>query len=220
MSQGFLEIKKMLKAANSQTEILAVSKLQPVEKIRALYNLGQKKFAENYVQEAIAKQIELKDLDIEWHFIGSLQTNKVKFVVGQFALIHSVDSLKLAQAIDKHAGKSQIIQKILLQVNLAAEETKGGFSIKEIETLLPALLDLKNIEVAGLMTMPPLFEDAKKARPYFRELKQLRDKLKTTGHPLNILSMGTSSDYLVAASESASIVRLGTILFGDRPKAN
>lgn len=217
MSQDYFEIKKQLKAANSKAEILAVSKLQPAEKIRTLYQLGQKKFAENYVQEAISKQIELKDLDIEWHFIGSLQTNKVKFVVGQFALIHSVDSLKLAQAIDKHAGKNKIKQKILLQVNLAAEETKGGFSKQELEINFQSLCEMKNIEITGLMTMPPLFEDAEKARPYFRQLRQLRDKLKTSSTPLGVLSMGTSSDYLVAASENSSIVRLGTILFGERP---
>lgn len=218
MESSLQAISQQLKNLNSETKILAVSKLQSTQAIRDLFSQGQRSFGENYVQEALAKQAELKDLPIDWHFIGSLQTNKVKFVVGQFSLIHSVDSLKLAQAIDKQACKLALQQKILLQVNLSFEDSKGGFSESELIMAMPHILSLKNIELRGLMTMPPLFVDPKQARPYFAQLKKLRDSLRNKNNPMPILSMGTSSDYLVAAQEGADIVRLGSILFGARPK--
>lgn len=217
MKQDLSTIQKQVSVTNPQTQILAVSKLQSVEKIRALYSEGQRLFAENYVQEALQKQQELSDLKIEWHLIGSLQRNKVKMVVGKFSLIHSVDSLALAETIDRKASEMGLQQKVLFQLNLAGEETKGGLSEEDFLKILPALSQLKCINIVGLMTMPPLFEDPEKARPYFQKLQSILKKTQVTLPNCHELSMGTSSDYLVAASEGATLVRLGTILFGSRP---
>ena len=210
-------IQSELQKRNPQTKVLAVSKFQPENKIRELFEQGQRLFAENYAQEALEKQNALRDLSIEWHFIGHLQKNKVKLIAGKFSLIHSVDSLELAQAIDKKSGELGIRQKILLQLNLAGEETKGGFSENEFAKVAAELAQLKSVEIAGLMTMPPLYEDPEKTRPYFKKLSNMRDQFSSLLPDLKLLSMGTSSDYLVAAEECASLVRLGTILFGDRP---
>lgn len=202
--------------------ILAVSKLQPADKVRRLYNEGQRLFGENYVQEALEKQTALSDLpDIQWHLIGHLQKNKAKMVVGKFFLIHSVDSLELAQILSRQCEQKGLQQNILIQVNLAGEDSKEGFSPDTLESHWSELAKLPNLHLLGLMTMPPLTENGSEVRPYFAELRQLRDRLKTTVdtavHPMNELSMGTSHDYLVAAEEGATIVRLGTILFGERP---
>lgn len=190
-----------------------------------LYSQGQREFGENYVQEALAKQDELKDLsDISWHLIGHLQKNKVKQAVGKFALIHSVDSLALAQAIDRqaqataNASKSapRFKQSILIEINLAGEETKTGFSKAQLKREWSTLRALENIQIRGLMTMPPLTEAAEDARPYFHELKVLQQELNPPPDGMTELSMGTSGDFRVALQEGATIVRLGTILFGER----
>jgi PLP dependent protein len=209
-------IQMELRLRNPNTGILAVSKFQPADKIELLYDQGQRLFAENYAQEASLKQELLKELKIEWHFIGSLQKNKVKLVVGKFHLIHSVDSLGLAQAIDRKASELGLKQKILLQLNLAQEETKGGFTEANFNEAAVELAKLSHLEVQGLMTMPPLFDDPEMSRPYFKKLSNIRDQFSSLLPNLHLLSMGTSSDYLIAAEEGANLVRLGTILFGDR----
>jgi hypothetical protein len=201
--------------------VLAVSKLQPVEKIEELYRLGHRAFGENYVQEALGKKRQLGGLEIQWHLIGSLQKNKVKHVLGHFHLIHSVDSLKLAEAISKQGADQSIPQNILLQVNVADEASKGGFAVEEILSAWEPLRALPNLRICGLMTMPPLHDDPEEARPHFRSLRDLLSKLRGrcgegSPHPLSQLSMGTSHDYHVAIEEGATIVRLGTILFGER----
>ncbi|NUN04448.1 MAG: YggS family pyridoxal phosphate-dependent enzyme [Bdellovibrio sp.] len=202
-------------------KILAVSKLQPEDRIRALYAQGQRQFGENYVQEALEKIQHLQDLQIEWHLIGSLQKNKAKFVVGQFALIHSVDSLELAEVLSRQCVNKKVSQNILLQVNVAHEDSKGGFTPNAVKSLWGQLTELPQIHIQGFMTMPPLTETGAEVRPYFMELRHLRDELKTktnlSVHSLQELSMGTSHDYPVAIEEGATIVRLGTILFGERP---
>lgn len=200
-------------------KVLAVSKLQSDESIRALYKQGQRDFAENYVQEFTAKVESLKDLNILWHFIGHLQKNKVKAVVGRVELIHSVDSMELAKILDFQAEKLGLRQKVLIQVNLANEVTKGGFSKNEIVRLWPLLVSFPHLSLNGLMTMPPLAEPGL-VRPFFKELKELFMVLKSmtsSHHPFQELSMGTSGDFEVALSEGATIVRIGTILFGERP---
>ena len=217
------DLLKKLHRTRESLKILAVSKLQPIEKVRRLHSAGHKTFAENYVQEALLKQATLKDLDIEWHFIGSLQRNKVKLVVGKFALIHSVDSFELARAISNHAEKIKTTQEILLQVNLAQEITKGGYDRETVLTQWSELSALPGLEITGLMTMPPLTDDPEDVRTYFRDLKELQLELQRHSagrHPMNELSMGTSHDYHVAIEEGATIVRLGTILFGERPRKN
>jgi pyridoxal phosphate enzyme (YggS family) len=216
---SYEQIKQViLSSTKIKTLLLAVSKLQPEEKIRELYSQGQRAFAENYVQEALVKKQHLSDLkNIEWHFIGSLQSNKAKLVVGEFSWIHSVDSLSLMQKISSHCVQKNISQKILLQVNLADEASKGGFSEQELRNIFPELLALPHVCIGGLMTMPPLFENPELARPYFQKLRQLRDELRVSYPSLQELSMGTSSDYQVALEEGATMVRLGTVLFGERP---
>lgn len=202
-------------------KILAVSKLQPIEKILNLYNLGHRAFGENYVQEALDKQEQLKALpDLEWHLIGHLQKNKAKHVVGKFELIHSVDSLELAQVLSRQCENKNVEQKILIQVNLAHEESKSGFDKETVTAQWQELCQLPHLHIEGLMTMPPLTETGEEVRPYFQELKNLQQELgnKTdlSIHPMTTLSMGTSHDYKVAIQEGATLVRLGTILFGAR----
>lgn len=202
-------------------KILAVSKLQPIDKIRDLYQQGQRKFGENYVQEALDKKEQLKELtDIEWHLIGHLQKNKAKYVVGQFSLIHSVDSLELAQTLSRQCESKKTTQHILIQVNLAGEDSKSGFDKSSLLQCWSELSQLPHLTIDGLMTMPPLTETGEEVRPYFRELRELQHSLAKitdpTRHPLKMLSMGTSSDFRVAIQEGATLVRLGTILFGAR----
>ncbi|XGC81270.1 YggS family pyridoxal phosphate-dependent enzyme [Bdellovibrio bacteriovorus] len=202
-------------------QVLAVSKLQPALKIRGLYQEGQRHFGENYVQEALDKMEGLSDLaDINWHLIGHLQKNKAKYVAGKFHLIHSVDSLDLAKAISQQCQKKNVDQNILIQVNLAQEETKSGFDKEQLLKDWQELVLLPQIHIFGLMTMPPLTETGEEVRPYFRELSDLLGTLRAQTnqsiHPMTELSMGTSHDYQVAVAEGATIVRLGTILFGER----
>lgn len=203
-------------------KIIAVSKLQHAEKIRNLYSEGQRRFGENYVQEALEKIETLKDLpDIEWHMIGHLQKNKINSILGKFHLIHSVDSLELAQTISRKCVANSVSQNILLQINLAHEESKDGFDVENLLSLWPMIRPLPSIHIMGLMTMPPLTETGEEVRHYFKELRELRDQLKQetdlSFHPLTELSMGTSHDYPVAIEEGATMIRLGTILFGERP---
>lgn len=205
------DIAKYAKAPN--VKLIAVSKLQPTMKVRELISRGHRVFGENYVQEAIAKISELQDQRLEWHFVGSLQKNKVKSVVGIFDLIHSVDSVELAQKISDQSKNQNIIQKILIEVNLSNEETKGGFSEADFSHALSQISALPHLQVCGLMTMPPLFEDPEMARPYFKKLCEMQRQF-----GLKELSMGSSSDYKIALEEGATMIRLGTVLFGERPR--
>lgn len=208
-----------LQSKCSAARIVAVSKLQPDDKIRDLYQQGQRTFGENYVQEFTAKTERLQDLKIHWHFIGHLQKNKAKYVVGRAELIHSLDSIELAEVLDRQAEKMQIQQNVLVQVNLGGETSKEGFSKEDVVKFWSILCRFPHLNICGLMTMPPLTEP-ELARPYFRELKELMTLLKQTTpshHAFKELSMGTSGDYAVALSEGATIVRIGTILFGERP---
>jgi pyridoxal phosphate enzyme (YggS family) len=206
---------------SSAVALIAVSKTKPVEQIRWCFESGQIDFGENYVQEANQKQKDLSELPIRWHFIGKLQKNKVKFVVGQFALIHSVDSLALAQKISQKAAELKLRQKILLEVNLGDESTKSGFAVAEVPAILAEISKLDHLEVAGLMALPPLQNDPELTRPFFRELKTLFESLKTQlppeqRSPWQYLSMGTTGDFKVAIEEGANLVRVGTAIFGER----
>lgn len=213
-------VAEILKSIPVETTVVAVSKFQTSAAVRRLHEeFSLQNFGENYVQEAQQKQDELRELNLNWHFIGRLQKNKVKAVVGSFALIHSVDSLELAERIDKCAEEKKLKQKILLQMNLAEEVSKGGFHKSQIEEAF-RLKNLKNISVIGLMTMPPLTDNPEKTRPYFRELKQLHSRFQIEFPECHELSMGTSTDYRVAIEEGATLVRLGTLLFGQRPEKN
>lgn len=207
------KIREQIEKTKHKVKIIAVSKLQSEEKIRKLFQQGQIDFAENYVQEAEKKLLALADLPLKWHFIGSLQKNKVKSVVGHFSLIHSVDSLALLEKINQKASEKNLRQDILLQVNIAKESTKGGFSETEVESVLQKISEFKSIRCLGLMTMPPLDVEPTLLREYFQKLRQIRDRF-----ALEHLSMGTSGDYQIAIEEGATMIRLGTILFGKRPE--
>lgn len=203
----------ILKDLKSNQHLLAVSKLQSLDKIQKLYSEGQKDFAENYIQEALEKIEILKSLDIQWHLIGPIQKNKVKFLKKNFAYIHSLDSLELAKKISDKALEIKHRQKVFVQVNLSGETSKSGFDQETFKVQWPQLQELQGLEIVGLMTMPPLENEPEKNRKIFQELKKLGQSMN-----LNEFSMGTSHDYKVALEEGATWVRLGTILFGDRTK--
>jgi hypothetical protein len=202
--------------------LVAVSKTKSVEEIKELYDLGQRDFGENYVQELLEKQSQLPG-DIKWHFIGHLQSNKVKQIAPFIHLIQSVDSLKLLQEISKQALKVNRVIDCLLQVHIAQEETKFGFNERELLQTIESIkkLSLGNIRVSGLMGMASFTDDLNKVKTEFKYLKSIFDKLVT--HPdshrdpqLETLSMGMSSDYQLAIEEGSTMVRIGSLIFGVR----
>lgn len=218
----YQEIKNDIQKKSSAPAIVtlvAVSKLQPIEKIAELIAQGQIDFGENYIQEALEKINHFKaHTNLRWHLIGSIQKNKVKYLKNYFHMIHSVDSLELAELISQKSQQIGHIQNVLLQVNLAGEESKSGFSEAELLQHWTALTALPGLRLCGLMTMPPLQNEAEENRIYFRQLRTLLARLQKSSTSLRELSMGTSSDYSVALEEGATMVRLGTVLFGERPK--
>jgi pyridoxal phosphate enzyme (YggS family) len=204
-----------------KASLVAVSKTKPIEVIKEVYDSGHKVFGENYVQELVGKYERLPK-DIEWHFIGHLQTNKVKLIAPFVSLIHGVDSLKLLREIDKEAKKNNRIINCLLQVHIANEETKFGFSFEEATSLFQSSKsdDLKNISIKGLMGMATLTNDENQIRKEFRSLKQFSDNLASKSEIRNpkseILSMGMTSDYKIALEEGSNMVRIGSAIFGER----
>lgn len=204
------QIKAQLSAGQN---LLAVSKLQPIEKIRDLASQGQRAFGENYIQEALEKIEALKDLNLEWHLIGPIQKNKVKYLKNNFAYLHAIDSLELAELVSKKAAEIDYVQKIFIQVNLSNEATKAGFDEASVDSAWENLTKLSNIKIVGLMTMPPLQNEAGDNQIHFKKLKNLADRLQ-----IKELSMGTSHDYQIALKEGATWIRIGTVLFGERQK--
>ena len=216
--QRYLELLKELQPAG--VTLVAVSKTKPVADITELYKLGQRDFGENYVQELTEKQPALPS-DIRWHFIGHLQSNKVKYIAAFVHLIHGVDSLKLLQEINKQAGRHNRIISVLLQLHIAKEETKFGLDEEELKQLLqhPLLDQLENIQIAGLMGMASFSKDESLVRAEFRSLRAIFDRYKTmkrTNVQLEILSMGMSGDYAWALQEGSTMLRIGSLLFGAR----
>lgn len=201
--------------------LVAVSKFKPAEDIAALYQLGQRVFGENHAQEMKAKHEELPK-DIEWHFIGHLQTNKIKYIAPYVALIHSIDSFALLKEVNKHAAKNGRVIPCLLQFHIAEEETKFGFSWNECEEMLqnPDFQELKNIEIRGVMGMASFTDNQDRVRKEFHHLHEIFDMLKTRFFSQNIdfkeLSMGMTEDYPVAVSEGSTLVRIGSAIFGPR----
>ncbi len=193
--------------------LLAVSKTKPPEAVREAAGCGLRLFGENRVQEAQAK-IPMCPAGLEWHLIGHLQSNKAKLAANLFQMVHSVDSLKLLQALDSHAGTTL---PVLLQVNVSGEASKSGMKPDEVAEVIEAANQLQKVEVHGLMTIPPFTPDAEKARVHFRALCELRDRLQEeTGTPLPELSMGMSHDLEIAIEEGSTWIRIGTDLFGKR----
>jgi pyridoxal phosphate enzyme (YggS family) len=196
--------------------LVAVSKTVGTDLIRQAVEAGQRVFGENRVQEALEKIAEIRAPGLEWHMIGRLQRNKAKFVAGTFSLVHSVDSAELAEELQKHAEKKGIVQRILVEVKLSEEETKGGVGADDLEALLGLITGLRNLRLEGLMTVPPFFPDPEAARPYFRRLREMRDRLQDRGFSLPELSMGMSGDFEAAVEEGATLVRVGSAIFGER----
>lgn len=198
--------------------LIAVSKTKPVELIKQVYDAGIREFGENKVQE-IDKKSEVLPKDINWHMIGHLQRNKVKTVIGEACLIHSVDSIRLAEQISKDATALGINVPVLLEVNIANEETKYGFKAEETEAALVEIAKLPNIMVRGLMTSAPITDNPEDNRIYFRSLKQLCVDLKAKNidnTSMDFLSMGMTGDFEVAVEEGATHIRVGTAIFGER----
>jgi len=228
LSNRLADVKRRMAAACARANrapdsvrLVAVSKFHPASDIIALAAAGQRDFGESYAQEALAKQDALVDQDILWHFIGGLQTKKARQVVGRFALIHSLDSEKLAKELAKRAREERILQPVLIEVNMG-EEQKAGVEESDLISLAELTVSLKSngcgLDLRGLMCLPPVFDEPEEARPAFEYLRELRDDLAgRLGVPLPELSMGMTGDFEAAIEEGATIVRVGTSIFGPRP---
>ena len=204
----------------NDVRLIAVSKNFPVSALEESYRCGQVSFGENRVQELQEKWRGSAHLDIEidWHFVGMLQRNKVRFIIGKVSLIHSVGSIRLIRTIERLAAQEDIVQDVLLQVNISGEETKQGFDPEQVEDALLQCCECPHVRVRGFMTMAPHYEDPEKARPVFSQLRELRDKLIFHGiaPDLSELSMGMTNDFEVAIEEGATMIRIGSAIFGDR----
>jgi pyridoxal phosphate enzyme (YggS family) len=202
--------------AIDEIEVVAITKTHPAEKVREAIEAGQTLFGESRVQEARAKIPELPS-NLRWHFVGHLQKNKIRYALPLFELFHGVDSLALAQEINRIAADEGMHPRVLLEVNVAGEGSKFGFSPDTLRQQMEELLALQRLSILGLMTIPPLADKAEASRRYFVELRQLRDRLQTEFHvDLPQLSMGMTQDFPIAVEESATLVRVGTAIFGER----
>ncbi len=200
--------------------LIAVSKFHPLEAITALAAQGQIDFGENYIQEAQGKIASCRQ-EVRWHFIGHLQSKKANAAAGQFALIHGVDSAKLAQKLHKKAESLGLCQPVLVQVNVAREEQKSGINEEDLPGFLEQLLALSGLRLDGLMLMPPIQPDPEKSRPFFARLRELKEENERRFHiSLPQLSMGMTSDFAVAIAEGATLIRVGTKIFGPRPMSS
>lgn len=215
-------IRDAAEKAGRKTEdigLVAVSKTMEAEIVKMAVEAGVTILGENFIQEARDKVHALSSSPVSWHFIGHLQTNKARIAVGLFDLIHSVDSLKLALALNRHAGREKKVQKILIQVNIDDEPTKTGVAVSEATDLIREISSLENLAVRGLMTMPPFFDAPEKARPYFSALRALRDHISDqaiSNVSMAELSMGMTGDFEIAIAEGSTLVRIGTAIFGER----
>jgi hypothetical protein len=199
--------------------LVAVSKTQPAERVLEAIQAGMRIFGENYVQEARAKIDSISDEMISWHFIGHLQSNKAKYAVRLFDLIHSVDSPKLARELNRQAARTGKIQQILVQVNVAQEGSKSGVHAETLMDLVGVISELPNLSLKGLMTMPPYFNAPEKVRPFFAELRRLSERVarsRVANVVMQELSMGMTGDFEAAIAEGATLVRVGTAIFGER----
>lgn len=225
VAENLLKIQERIRTAAERcgrdprsVRLVAVSKTQPVEAIIAASGAGQRIFGENYVQELLDKAGKAPET-AEWHFIGSLQSNKVKYIAGLVSLIHSVDRISLAREIDRQWQRTGKVCDILLQVNISGEETKSGTTAAGVIELAREAAALPHLRIRGLMTMPPFFDEPERARPYFRELRRLAGVIRAEDIPgvsMDELSMGMSGDFEVAVEEGATLVRVGSAIFGER----
>ena len=201
-----------------EVTLIAVSKTKPVSMLKEAYDAGARCFGENKVQEIMDKHPQLPE-DIQWHMIGHLQRNKVKYIVDKVSMIHSVDSLRLAQTIEQEAAKHNVCVPVLLEVNVAQEESKFGLKMDEVLPLIERIAEFPHIKVCGLMTIAPFVENAEENRMFFRQLKKLSVDIEAkniNNVSMSVLSMGMTGDYQVAVQEGATMVRVGTGIFGER----
>ena len=225
VKENFIQVQNNIKKAcekagrnPEEVTLIAVSKTKPVPMLEEAYEAGSRDFGENKVQEIMEKYPVLP-ADIRWHMIGHLQRNKVKYIIDKAALIHSVDSLRLAEEISSQAKKKQVEADILIEVNIAQEESKFGTSRAEALSLVEAAAGLPNIHVKGLMTIAPFVENPEDNRKYFRQIKELSVDIiekNIDNVSMSVLSMGMTNDYMVAVEEGATMVRVGTGIFGER----
>ena len=226
IKDNLLQIQERIRIAatrcqrNPETiKLVAVSKTVSVSGVREAIDAGISLFGENYIQEAREKSEALASFPVTWHFIGHLQSNKAKYAVRLFDLIHSVDSFKLARELDKQAHKCGKVQPVLIQVNIAQEDSKSGAAEEEAPQLIRDISQLSNLSIRGLMTMPPFFNAPDKVKPYFRALRQLRDRIaemRLDNVSMAELSMGMTGDFEAAIEEGSTLVRIGTAIFGER----
>ena len=225
LSENLRDVEKRIEEAckrcnrdPKEVTLIAVSKTKPVEMLQEVYDAGARNFGENKVQEIMDKYDHLPQ-DIHWHMIGHLQRNKVKYIVDKVQMIHSVDSLRLAETIDKEAKKKNVTVPILIEVNVAEEDSKFGLSLEEVTALAEEISKLSNIRVCGLMTVAPFVEDPEENREVFRSLKKLSVDIAAkniNNVTMSVLSMGMTNDFEVAVEEGATMVRVGTAIFGAR----
>ena len=225
LKENLEEVEERIQAAcrragrsREEVTLIAVSKTKPADIIREAYDLGIRTFGENKVQEIMDKHPQLPE-DIQWHMIGHLQRNKVKYIVDKVSMIHSVDSLRLAQTIEQEAAKHNVCVPVLLEVNVAQEESKFGLKMDEVLPLIETIADFPHIKVQGLMTIAPYVENAEDNRDFFRQLKKLSVDIEAkniNNVSMSVLSMGMTGDYQVAVQEGATMVRVGTGIFGER----
>ena len=218
VEKNIVDACKRVGRERDEVKLIAVSKTQPVEAIREAIEYGINSFGENRVQELREKMEIIKD-SIDWHLIGHLQTNKVKYVVGKVSLIHSLENIRLAEAIDKEARKHNIIVDVLVEVNIAKEDTKFGVKPEEVESFIREVSKFKNINIRGLMTVAPYTDISEENRKYFKQLKKIMVDLNSkniNNVNMNVLSMGMTGDYEIAIEEGATLVRVGTGIFGSR----
>lgn len=225
LQENYSQVEARIRAAceragrsRSEVTLIAVSKTKPASMIEEIYSYGQRDFGENKVQE-LTEKYDVLPADIRWHLIGHLQRNKVKYIVDKACLIHSVDSLRLAQAIQEQAKKKGVTVPVLIEVNVAGEESKFGVSVEEAPALAEEIAKLGNLSLQGLMTIAPYVPDPEDNRDIFRQLKKLSVDIAAKNIDnvtMNILSMGMTNDYEVAVEEGATLVRVGTGIFGER----
>lgn len=202
----------------SDVTLVGASKTVPAVRLEEFYHAGLRDFGENYIQEGIEKVRHAREAgsNATWHFIGALQSNKAREAVAHFDLIHSVDRISLARELDKEARRVEKVQRVLIQVNIGGEESKAGCAPENLCTLLEEVSKLPNLRVEGLMSLPPLRENPEDSRPFHWQLRALRDQFHTPHSPLRTLSMGMSRDFEVAIEEGATMVRVGSAIFGTR----
>lgn len=228
ISTNLLRVKSLIDVAAKKADrdpssitLVAVSKSKSVELTCEAAQKGQLDIGENYVQEFLEKAPLLSSLNIRWHFLGYLQRRKVREIIGKVELIHSLDSYPLAWEMEQQASVKSIVQKCLVEVNLGEEKTKKGVKPGEVAPLLKDLSALKHLSIVGLMAIPPGLWNAEESRPYFKALRELRDEMNAKKEyrvPLAHLSMGMSNDFQIAIAEGATLVRVGTAIFGEREK--